>query len=57
MDINAFDVKIAEIEGKAEQLSIAQIKEVRRVINDLTGGKLHQIIEELPAETDTPPAE
>lgn len=47
MKIHKFELLIAKREGKLKQLSIAQIKEVRKCINDLLSGKLNKLIKEL----------
>ena len=44
MKITEFAVKVAEVEGKKIQVSIAQIKEVIRIVNDLTAGDLYYSI-------------
>ena len=44
MKITDFAVKVSELEGKKKQLSIAQIKEVLKVANKLTGGLLYKTI-------------
>ena len=44
MTIGDFAVKVAEKEGGKKSLSIAQIKEVLRIVNTLVGGELYKII-------------
>ena len=44
MKITDFSVKVAEIEGKKKEISIAQIKEVLRIANELTAGKIYSLI-------------
>lgn len=44
MKITDFSVLVAIREGKKRQVSIAQIKEILKVINDLLGGDLYKSI-------------
>ena len=44
MTINDFAKLITKKEGKLKQVNIAQIKEILKVINELTGGRLYSII-------------
>jgi len=44
MKVTDFSVLVAEKEGKKRQVSIAQIKEILRVINELLGGDLYKSI-------------
>ena len=44
MTINEFAVNVASREGKKKSISIAQIKEVLKVVNELTCGELYKII-------------
>jgi len=44
MKINDFAVMVAKHEGNKKQVNIAQISEVLKVINALTGGVLYAII-------------
>jgi len=44
MTINQFAILVTKAEGKKKQISIAQVSEVLRVVNDLTGGLLYLII-------------
>lgn len=47
MNINNFAVLVAENEGLKKQISIAQIKEVLKVINALLGGELYRLIKKI----------
>jgi len=44
MKITDFSVEVAEAEGLKTQVNIAQIKEILRVINQLTYGALYKLI-------------
>lgn len=44
MKVTDFNKKIAKIEGKKRQVSIAQIAEISRIINKLTNGEFYKII-------------
>lgn len=44
MTVNDFAVAVAKNEGKKKELSIAQIKEVLKVTNQLVDGKLYKLI-------------
>jgi hypothetical protein len=44
MKVSDFAVKVAKKEGKKREVNIAQIKEILRVINDLTAGALYRFI-------------
>ena len=44
MKVTDFAVKVAELEGKKVSISIAQISEVLKIINKLTGGVLYAVI-------------
>jgi hypothetical protein len=44
MTINEFAVQVSKLEGKAKQLSIAQIKEVLKASNVLLQGDLYRLI-------------
>jgi len=44
MKINTFAVAVTMLEGGKKNLSIAQVKEVLRVINDLLDGDLYKAI-------------
>ena len=44
MNIRDFAVRVAELEGKKISLSIAQIMEVLKIINNLLGGLLYMWI-------------
>jgi hypothetical protein len=47
MKVTDFAVAVAEQEGKKIQVSIAQIKEILRIANDMTNGDLYYSIREL----------
>ncbi len=47
MKITEFAVRVSEKEGKKKQVNIAQIKEILKIINDLVGGTLYEIIRAL----------
>ncbi len=47
MSINDFAKEIARVESGRQQISIAQIKEVLKICNKLTGGLLYAIIKML----------
>ena len=44
MKVSDFSVIVAQKEGKKKQVSIAQIKEILKIINDLLGGDLYKSI-------------
>ena len=44
MNINKFAELLASKEGKKKQVNIAQIKEILKVINNLTKGVLYKVI-------------
>lgn len=44
MNISLFALKVAELESGKKQISIAQIKEVLRIVNELTHGLLYVIV-------------
>lgn len=44
MTMNDFAVKVAKMEGKKKSLSIAQIKEVLKIVNKLLDGDLYAAI-------------
>jgi hypothetical protein len=44
MDITKFARKVAKLEGGANEVNIAQISEILKVINGLLGGVLYAII-------------
>jgi hypothetical protein len=48
MSITDFSVAVAELEGMKTQVSIAQIKEILRIVNDELGGELYKLIRKLP---------
>ena len=47
MNINTFSRKVTLLEGKRKSISIAQVKEVLRIINDMVGGALYLLIKGL----------
>jgi len=48
MTVNKFAQKVCTGEGKLKQVNIAQISEVLKVINKLTGGVLYLVIKLMP---------
>jgi len=44
MNLNDFARKVAKEEGGSKQVSIAQIKEILRVTNDLLKGALYALV-------------
>lgn len=44
MTVNKFAQKITEGEGKRKQVDIAQVMEILKVANKLTGGILYAVI-------------
>jgi len=47
LNIRDFAVRVAELEGKKISLSIAQIMEVLKIVNNLIGGLLYMWIRKL----------
>ena len=47
MTINDFAVQVSKKEGKKVQLSIAQISETLKIVNQLLDGKLYREIRKL----------
>jgi hypothetical protein len=47
MKITKFSEEVAEREGKKKQISIAQIKEVLRIVNVLLDGELYKIVRKI----------
>ena len=47
MKVNEFNKLLSQCEGKKKQLSIAQIAEVTKIINELTDGELYKMIRKL----------
>lgn len=47
MKVSDFSVIVAQKEGKKKQVSIAQIKEILKIINDLLGGDVYKSIKVL----------
>lgn len=50
MKANEFNELVSYVEGGKNQLSIAQIAEVTKIINKLTDGELYKIIRKLKLE-------
>jgi hypothetical protein len=48
MKITDFSVAVAELEGMKVQVSIAQIKEILRIVNEQLNGDLYKLIKKLP---------
>jgi len=44
MNLNELAKRIAEEEGGKEEVSIAQIKEILRIINDISDGVFYKIV-------------
>jgi hypothetical protein len=44
MKVSLFSLEVAKREGLKKQLSIAQIKEVLKVVNELLDGELYKTI-------------
>lgn len=44
MKVSDFAVVVAKKEGKKREVSIAQIKEILRIINELVDGELYKLI-------------
>ena len=44
MNINNFARKVTMLEGGKKSISIAQVKEVLRIVNQMTGGVLYAVI-------------
>lgn len=47
MKVTDFSAEVSKEEGKAKQLSIAEIKEVLKVTNKLLNGELYKLIKKL----------
>jgi hypothetical protein len=47
MKVTEFAEVVADLEGKKKQISIAQIKEVLKIINTVTDGMLYMFIREM----------
>lgn len=47
MKITDFAAKVAKLEKKKRQVDITQIKEILRVINDLTGKEFYKIVRKI----------
>ena len=50
MKITEFNKMVCEQEGKEKELTIAQVSEVVKIINELTNGVLYNVIELIPTE-------
>jgi hypothetical protein len=50
MRVNDFVRKVTIIEGKKKSISIAQVSEVVKIINDLTNGALYMLITGIKAK-------
>lgn len=50
MKITEFTKAITEHEGKKKNLDIAQIGEVVRLVNEMTGGELYKMIRKMEAK-------
>ena len=47
MNINDFAVKVTKKEGGKKSISIAQVKEVLKIVNDLLKGELYKLIRKI----------
>jgi len=47
MDLNEFAIKVTLEEGKKRDISIAQIKEVLKIINKFLDGKLYSLVRKM----------
>lgn len=50
MKITEFNKLVCEREGQKEELSIAQVAEVMKIVDELTNGVLYNVIELMPME-------
>jgi F0F1-type ATP synthase assembly protein I len=50
MKITEFNKMVCEREGKEEELTIAQVAEVVKIVDELTNGVLYGVIELMPTE-------
>ena len=50
MKITEFNKMVCEREGGEEELSIAQVAEVIKIVDELTNGILYKIIEVMPTQ-------
>ena len=55
MNITDFNVRVAQREGKRQQLSIAQISEAMAIANALLGGQLYALIRQHDCACENPP--
>lgn len=44
MKVSDFAVEVSKLEGKKKQVNIAQIKEILKIVNNLTAGVLYKAI-------------
>lgn len=47
MRISDYNVKVAKLEGKKRQVSIAQIAEINKINNKLTKGEFYKVVRKL----------
>ena len=47
MNINDFAVKVTKLEGGKKSISIAQVKEVLKIVNGLLKGGLYKLIRKI----------
>jgi len=47
MTVNEFAVRVTKFEGQKKECSVAQVKEILRVVNMLVGGELYRLIKSL----------
>jgi hypothetical protein len=47
MKVSDFAVVVSKLEGKKKPVSIAQIKEILKIVNNLTAGILYQQIRKI----------
>lgn len=47
MNINYFASKVTRLEGRKKSLTVAQVKEVLRIVNEMVGGALYLLIKGL----------
>ena len=50
MKITEFNRVVCEQEGGEEQLTIAQVSEVMKIVDELTNGVLYSVIELIPTK-------
>ena len=44
MKVSEFADKVTRIEGKRKSISVAQVKEVLKIVNELLDGKVYKLI-------------